>query len=267
MTNELAPLWPKVIAAKAPWQLVFGAGRCHAFDAFQDDDDSRRLIQQTIAFWRAHLEPMPQPAEPTAPAREIMAALYGNDTRMAAALLKSWVADHPDDGEAFGQYGRALAETGRYREAGQAYERAVALGNSGPGVCVGLGMIRAGEQRWKDAADLLERAVAAGFEDSLVLGNLGHAQLMLGKTEEGVRSYERALAAGIPSGAQTRGLACFNLACGYARLGKKDQAFEKLGTAIDEGFKTRSTFEGDADLATLKSDPRFKALSARLVTQ
>jgi tetratricopeptide (TPR) repeat protein len=264
---DLGGLWQRVVEARAPWTLLFGSGMPHAFDALRDRDDARRIVQQTIAFWRSHLEPVPAPPWDPSPAREIVAALYSNDTDRAAVMLKQWVADHPDDGQAQLQYGRVLAETGRFQECGVAYERAFALGVRDPSLDVGLGLVRAGQQRWREAEELLARGVAAGAVDGRVLAGLGHAQLMLGKVDAGVQSYERALAAGIPAGAQTRGLACFNLACGYARLGKKDQAFEKLGTAVDEGFNEKKIFEDDADLAPLKSDPRYQPLQARLVAR
>ncbi|MBI3843749.1 MAG: tetratricopeptide repeat protein [Planctomycetes bacterium] len=267
MVNELGQLWPRVIEKQAPWSLVFGSDMPHAFDAFSDTDDARRLVVQAIAFWKSHLDPMPkQPWEPD-PARAIVAALFGNDSRKAAQLLEDWVASHPNDKDSFAALGRARAEIGNFRAAGDAYERALALGDASPGTLAGLGMIRAGQQRWKDATDLLERAVAAGADNSLVLGNLGHAQLMLGRNEDGVRSYERALEAGIPPGPQTRGTAYYNLACGYAKLGKADSAFEKLGKAIDEGFGDRRTLEDDSDLASLRADPRFAQLVARFANR
>jgi len=262
--EPLALLWRRVVEARAPWSLVFGSGMPHAFDAFADDDAARRLVQQTIAFWKSNLEEVPQPDADPEPARAILAALFGNDTRTAVELLKAFVADHPDDAQGWLQYGRALAESSRFPEAGTAYERARALGDQSPPLLAGLGLIRAGESRFEEAADLLGRAAAAGMRDSRVLGALGHAQLMLGRVEAGVRSYEQAFEVGIPPGAQTRGLACFNLACGYARLDQKDQAFEKLGAAIDEGFRTRNAYESDTDLASLRGDPRFVALIARL---
>jgi hypothetical protein len=69
---------------------------------------------------------------------------------------------------------------------------------------------------------------------------------------------------GIPPGANTRGLAYFNMACAYARLKNLDMAFEMLGKAIDEGFANRNTMTTDADLADLRSDPRFAKLMERL---
>jgi acetyl esterase/lipase len=81
-------LWQRVTEARAPWTLVFASNMIHAFDAFQDDDDSRRLVMQTIAFWRTHLEAVPQPSWERSPAREIVASTYGNDPQKTAAMKR-----------------------------------------------------------------------------------------------------------------------------------------------------------------------------------
>lgn len=44
----------------------------------------------------------------------------------------------------------------------------------------------------------------------------------------------------------------------------KERGTSALGGAIDEGMNTRATFESDADLAGLRSDPRFAQLLGRL---
>ena len=84
MGAPLDSLWHRVIRAGAPWTLEFAAGQPHAFDGFADDDDARRILQKTIAFWRAHLLPVPQPTWAHSDERDIHRALYGNDPRRAA---------------------------------------------------------------------------------------------------------------------------------------------------------------------------------------
>jgi tetratricopeptide (TPR) repeat protein len=179
-------------------------------------------------------------------------------------MLTTWTREHPDDVNGFTQLGRVLADLGRYPESGRAYERALALGDRSPWSAAGLGLVRAGERKHEEAVELLGRAVAGGVQDGRVLAQLGLSQLMTGRTEEGVRSYEQALAAGLPAGANGRGIAAFNLACGYARLGRADDAFAQLEVAVTERFATRRALEGDADLAPLRGDARFGQLLAKL---
>ncbi len=55
----------------------------------------------------------------------------------------------------------------------------------------------------------------------------------------------------------------YNVACVCARAGRPDEALEWLGLAIDRGFTQRSQIEADADLATLRSNPKYAELLAK----
>jgi tetratricopeptide (TPR) repeat protein len=127
-----------------------------------------------------------------------------------------------------------------------------------------MGQMRIGQQRWAEGADLLTRAIARGIEHSMIQGQLGWAQLHLGRNAEAARSYERAFELGIPPGRSTRGVAWYNLASAYARLSERDRAFTALDSAVAQGVVERRLYETDADLAPLRSDPRFTRLLARL---
>lgn len=260
----LTALWQRVVEAGAPWTLLFASRLPHAFDAFSDNDDSRRIIQQTIAFWKSHLEPVPAPPWQPSPAREIVAATYGNDSQRIADLLVPWIAAHPDDADAQLHYGRALSQLRRSDEAAAAFERALKLGSNHPGVYAGLAQIKLSKQQWQEAAQLLSKAIENGARNSLNYGQLAFAQLHFGRNEEAVKNYEQAFALGIPPGVNTRGLASYNLACGYARLGQKDKAFEALAQAVNEGFGTRDTYDGDEDFAPLRADPRYQQIVEKL---
>lgn len=264
MGAPLTALWQRVVEKGAPWTLQFAAGMPHAFDAFTDSDDSRRVLQQSIGFWKSNLEPVPAPPWQPSPARAIVAAQFGRDNERTATLLTAWVADHPRDGEAYMSLGRALAEVGRLPESEIAYTRAYGLDSTNPGVLIGMSQVKLGQRRWEEALGFLSRARQAGIENSYIVGMIGWSQLNLNRNAEAARSYERAIEIGVPPGRSTLGLAWYNLACAYARLGRVDQAFTALGKAVDEGMSERATFEQDDDLRTLRGDPRFTGLLARL---
>ncbi|NUO80879.1 hypothetical protein HUU05_12440, partial [candidate division KSB1 bacterium] len=97
---HLLSLWQRVIAARAPWTLAYASGLPHAFDAFSDNDQARRVIQQALSFWKTHLEPVPQPSWTPSPARQIVEANYWGRPQTSADLLAQWIAEHPDDAEA-----------------------------------------------------------------------------------------------------------------------------------------------------------------------
>ena len=257
-------LWQRVKEAKAPWTLMFASNTIHAFDAFQDDDDSRRIVMQTIAFWKTHLEPVPQPSWERSPAREIVASTYGNDAQKTADLLEKYIADHPQDGQAYAMRARALASLNRIDEAAAAFERAMALAPGNMFAVGGLGQLRFRQRRYAEAESLLAKAVAMGFRNSMIYGQLAYSQLAANKNAEALQSYESAFRMGIPPGANTRGLAYFNMAAAHTRLKNNDKAFELLNKAVDEGFTSRTTYETDTDLAPLRDDARFATLLGRL---
>ncbi|MGE0130532.1 MAG: tetratricopeptide repeat protein [Blastocatellales bacterium] len=261
---SLTSLWQRVIETKAPWSLLFAHNLPHAFDGASDNDSARRIIQQTLAFWKSHLEPVPAPPWQPSKAREIIAATYGRTPKRAADLLADWIRDNPSDVTAQIQYGRTLLQLRRFDEATVAYEKALALGSSDPGIYSGLGQIKYGQRRYEQAIPLLTLAIEAGMRNSLMYGQLASSQLHIGRNEEAVNTYLKAFEVGIPPGANTRGVAYFNLACGYTKLGQKDKAFEALTSAVAEGFTNRNAYETDEDLAPLRTEPRFQELLDRL---
>ena len=159
---------------------------------------------------------------------------------------------------------RALTALNRIDDAAAAFERAMALAPDNMFAVGGLGQLRFRQQRYADAETLLAKAVSMGFRNSLIYGQLGYSQLAANKNAEALESYEAAFRMGIPPGANTRGVAYYNMACAYARLKNTDKAIEMLNKAIDEGYVTRDSFEKDADLASIRSDARFSTLLTRL---
>jgi dienelactone hydrolase len=260
----LPALWQRVVESRAPWRLLFGSRLPHAFDAVEDTDDSRRVMLETIAFWKSYLEPVPPRSEPPSATRAVVASFFWNQPARSVPLLESWISSHPDDGEAWMQLGRQRAALQRFPGADSAYQQALRLGVQTPGLYLGLGQLRMGTRQWDQAAEYLTRAIDLGARHSLAYGQLAYTEMHRGRYAEAVTAYERAFEAGIPPGANTRGVAYYNLACAHARLGHTDQAFDNLTKAIESGFSNRNTMAQDPDLESLRSDPRFRVLLDRL---
>jgi tetratricopeptide (TPR) repeat protein len=257
-------LWPQILAARAPWTMQYASGLPHAFDAFSDSDASRRVIQQALAFWKSHLEPVPQPPWKPTEERALVEASYWGDTTRLVDALGAWIAKHPDEPAGYEMRGMQLARAQRGREAKPDLEKALALGSTEVGVKGCLGMVLAGEGKHAEAVALLEVAVAGGWRSSQTMGMLGHSLLVLGRNEEAVRAYESALEMGVPPGASTLGLASYNLACGYARLGRVEEALTCIERAVEQRFGSRAGYEGDADFARLREEERFLIAMDRL---
>lgn len=116
-------------------------------------------------------------------------------------------------------------------------------------------------------ADVLavRQLVAEAYPKSFTaLVNLGLAYGANGQVEEGVKTYDKAFEIGIGPGANNRGVAYYNLGCGYSLLGMKEKALAALEKAIAEGFTNRNAYETDEDLAPLRAEPRFQEMLTRL---
>ena len=262
--DQSLPLWQRVAEARAPWTMVFASRMPHAFDAFEDNDESRRHVQQTLAFWKTHLEPTPQPPWQPSPARAIVASTYGTDFAKTASLLEPYVAQNPNDAQGLVLLGRTQLQMRRLDDAAASLERALKIAPANFFALAGLGQVRYFQRRYDEAVSNLEKAIAAGFRNSMLYGQLAFAQLALQRNTDAIKSYESAFAMGIPPGANTRGVAYYNMACAYARLRQIDKAIEMLGKAVDEGYSDRRTLETDEDLAPLRADARFAAILSRV---
>ena len=80
-----------------------------------------------------------------------------------------------------------------------------------------------------------------------------------GHYREAIEAFQQAIDEG-----QREEAATYNIACGYARLGDHDRAFEWLRRAAGTGFNLAGTLESDDDLNSLRSDPRFSQLKSEL---
>lgn len=93
-------------------------------------------------------------------------------------------------------------------------------------------------------------------EASLQLARILHDQK---RYREAIPLFEQA-----SKGTAQRANALYNLTCALALTGEKDRAIETAARAIDSGFKYRAQYEQDEDLVSVRDDPRFKALMAKL---
>jgi len=56
----------------------------------------------------------------------------------------------------------------------------------------------------------------------------------------------------------------YNVACFYTGLGEKEHAIDLLEQAVSIGWGDRAWMENDSDFESLRDEPRFQALLARI---
>jgi hypothetical protein len=87
----------------------------------------------------------------------------------------------------------------------------------------------------------------------------------LGAAQYGLKRYHEAVDAWTHSEAIGHNpVVMYNLGVGYALLNDKDRAFEWLGKAVTAGFQQEVQLQNDADLAGLRSDPRYAQVAAQV---
>lgn len=113
-------------------------------------------------------------------------------------------------------------------------------------------------------AKLAQIQVPQPFDAALIaqynaLNDSGYQLMDQGKTEEAVAAFARQESL-IPAGKWS----AYNSACAYGRVGQLDKGFEWLTKAIAQGWDDSEQLKGDTDLETLRADPRFAPLLARV---
>jgi tetratricopeptide (TPR) repeat protein len=111
-------------------------------------------------------------------------------------------------------------------------------------------------QKWAEAASAYAEIVKNEPQNGGAWYQLAMAQFSLKRYEQAIASFEKAVEI---SKSPT---AMYNLACAYARLNRKEKAFEWLEKSLATNMAARfANFAADPDLENLRGDARFKKLA------
>jgi transcriptional regulator GlxA family with amidase domain len=163
--------------------------------------------------------------------------------------------------------GRRVAdETARYMEyhwTPEAYlARTYSLFNpslDAKGRRIEQGQVLESQNAYAEAADVYRAVVAEDPKDGFAWYRLGYSLQAAGQIEKGVEASRKAA-----EFSEVRSDALYNVACGYALQGKRDQALQSLEDAVSAGFRARWLLTSDPDLASVREDARFQKLLSSL---
>ncbi|HQR08348.1 MAG TPA: S41 family peptidase [Gemmatales bacterium] len=113
-----------------------------------------------------------------------------------------------------------------------------------------------GEKKYADAAKKLEAYLATNRFDGRAWSSYSECLHMTKQYHQAIEAANKAIETGFNLSGQM-----YNIACGYALLGKKEEAIAWLKKALDKGFAEQETLEKDDDLDSLRDDPRFIQLT------
>lgn len=115
------------------------------------------------------------------------------------------------------------------------------------------------EKMYGEALSELQRAVSLSPESMDILAELGYAYGVAGQ-----RSEAQKVLAKLSEYAKDRYVSSYDLAVLYLGLGQKDRALDLLDKAYEERASYLAFLKGDPRVDSLRLEPRFKALAAKL---
>ena len=94
----------------------------------------------------------------------------------------------------------------------------------------------------------------------------GFAWFRMGSSLLSLKRFDDAVAASTRAAEfpEMRGRALYNIACARALQGRSNEALDALARAVEAGFKQRWALEGDEDLASIRSTPRFQEILSKI---
>jgi TolB-like protein/Tfp pilus assembly protein PilF len=163
-------------------------------------------------------------------------------------------------------YARHLVAAGRRREAAEMFEEAARKNPDDynavcllSGVYEGLGESERARSTARRCIDATERRLRQDPDDVRAMYLGADAYVRLGERERGLERVARALEL-YPDDFTT----LYNVACAYARAGERQRALDALERAVSPGRGFRKWIENDADLDSLRTDPRFHEILRRM---
>jgi tetratricopeptide (TPR) repeat protein len=258
--NNYSNLWGEVLKNKSPWTLTLAKGLPHAFDLFADNDAAKKIILETIAFWKTNLDPVPPSAQPPSLIREILATQYDNDYAKIARLMGEWLQQNPNanDAAAFNLFATALLWTDQFAEADNYFRKSVAINPENKGVRLNMAitsyMLGNSQEAMKNLALYEEGSQPEGF----TYGYVGRALLNKKMYDLATPYFEKAIALG-PHRSDY-----YNLARCLAVKNQTKKAFENLSIAVAKGFNVKKQYEDEPDFESLRNSEEWQALLKKL---
>ena len=259
--ENYSSLWTEVLRTNAPWTITLARDMPHAFDVFSDTETSRRLIMQTISFWRDQLAEIPKLSIRPSKERAIVAARYERDQSKMLRLMREWMSENPNtrDAYALSAYGTVLMENREYTEAEKYLKRAIAIEPKNKGNYLTLAVVLFALDRSDEGKKALAHYEEGRTPEAFTYAYIGTRMVALGRYAFAAELFERSISLPNPAGYMY-----YYLGCCYARLDQHDRAFNNLFSAASLGFGNRASYEKEEHLKSLQSYPRWKELMTKL---
>jgi TolB-like protein/Flp pilus assembly protein TadD len=236
-----------------------GVSDCCAY-LFMYYDGSKANLDGADSSSRKSLELDPELAE--AHASRGLAFSLSRNFDDAREHFETAINLNPKLFEAHYFYARACVQESRWEEALEHYEEAARVRPEDyqalllmPVPLVRLGQHEESLEALRRGLRVARKHLELNPDDARALYLGAIALMQLDEPETALKWAERAYAVD-PSDPAV----LYNLACVYAVGGRTEQAIDYLSQAVQNGFGHREWIDTDADLDSLREDPRFKTL-------
>jgi tetratricopeptide (TPR) repeat protein len=253
MNSGYNNLWSEVLKNNAPWTIKMGTGMPHAFDAYSDNDEARKLVKETISFWKNHLDTVARPSWKYSKGREVLGSLQMNRPK-AMSLLKSLTDENPEDIGALLFYANQLRQDKKYDEAIPLFKKALSKDAKNAQVMVDIAVLFYTKNEDSVAEAYILSAINTGKMKRGDYAELGFYLLAANKNKEAAVYYEKAISISADA------FDYYYLARAYAKLNDKENAIKVLGKALINGYGSKHQVDNDHDFDLIRSDDRFKKL-------
>jgi tetratricopeptide (TPR) repeat protein len=240
-----------------------GYADCHALLIMYADPKPGYRREAAKASERA-LALQPELAE--AHASRGLAYLVADDYEQAESEFRKAIELNPRLYEGYYYCGRAKFHRGEIEKAAELFEKASQVNPAEyQASCLrvqilrGLGRIDEAKRAAEKNIVAIEKHLKWNPDDVRAL-HLGAGSLVvLGQTDRAGRWLERALEIDPDDS-----ILLYNVACNYATMGLTEKSLHYLEAAIDNGMVNLAWISNDKDLDSLRPDPRFNSLLARI---
>jgi len=189
---------------------------------------------------------------------QILSALDKENFEGASNLLKQWLNFHPDHLDAMLIYSNVLRKLNRFSDAEELLTSKISHWSKNPSFVLEMAVVKFGMNKNQEAEKLLAPILIEGVQQWTRYKQLAISTFEMGKFNISDDYFEKTMA--IESDQNEY----YNRACAYALIGNKDKAFALLNSAIEKGFNTKTEYEVDGDLTTLRHDVRWNELLKKL---
>ncbi len=163
-------------------------------------------------------------------------------------------------------FGRMRFQQGRMEDAARLFAEAAAIRDDydsaffAAQALEALGREDEAREQYLRGLEAAEQHMDLNPDDARAATMRAVASFRVGRSEDGFEWGRRAVELD-PDDAGVR----YNVACLFAVAGDRERALELLEQAVASGFGNRNWLERDPDLASVRDDPRFQALLARMI--